>query len=201
MVIGVDPARFGDDRSVIVRRQGLYVFPALVFKGVDTVFLGRRVSLEINQHNPAAVFVDEGGVGAGVLDVVRSMGHKASGVQFGSKALGKGFANLRSEMWWKMREWLQTGGAVPMDEQLMRELATPTYGFNARGEVVLESKDAIKERLGAMEHPSPDIADALACTFAAPVATVVGIMDERYLARRGPRRYRPFMAEHNGGRR
>lgn len=196
VVLGVDPARFGDDRSVIVRRQGLFMHPPLVFKGVDTAFLGRRVALEINQHRPAAVFIDEGGVGAGVLDTVRSLGHVARGVQFGSRSPEKGFVNLRAYMWWQMREWLQNGGRIPEDQALIRELATPTYGFNGKGDVVLESKDDIKERLSAVEFASPDIADALACTFAAPVATTVPFDQERERAggedNRRRRRYDPF---------
>ena len=170
VVIGVDPARYGDDRSVIVRRQGLVCFPPLVFQGVDTMFLASRTAVEINKHKPAMVFVDEGGVGAGVVDRLRQLGHTVMGVQFGSRALGKGFQNLRAEMWWKMRDWLEAGGVIPNDPVLIRELATPTYGFNDKGDVVLESKDDIKARLDVDDGGSPDVADALACTFAAPVA-------------------------------
>lgn len=193
LVIGVDPARFGDDRSVIVRRQGLFMHPPLVFKGVDTMFLAARVALEINQHKPAAVFVDEGGVGAGVVDRLRQLGHSIIGVQFGAKAPVKGFVNLRSYMWWQMREWLGRGGAIPRDEVLIRELATPTYGFNGKGDVVLESKDDIKDRLSAIEYSSPDLADALAVTWAAPVATPRRFEDEPHVAsKRGGGSYDPF---------
>ena len=194
VVIGVDPARFGDDRSVIVRRQGLFCFPPLVFKGVDTMFLASRVALEINHHKPAAVFVDEGGVGAGVVDRLRQLGHTIINVSFGAKSPVKGFLNLRAFMWWEMREWLTRGGAIPADEGLIRELATPTYGFNGRGDVVLESKDDIKERLSAIEFSSPDLADALACTFAAPVAPLVPFDQERErpLLGGGKRGYDPF---------
>jgi phage terminase large subunit len=71
-------------------------------------------------------------------------------------------------MWWSMREWLQSGGAIPNDTTLKAELATPTYEFDMVGRRVLESKDEIKKRLQG--GASPDIADALALTFAYPVA-------------------------------
>lgn len=192
LVIGVDPARFGDDRSVIVLRRGLYCFPPLVFKGVDTMFLAGRVALEIVNKKPAAVFVDEGGVGAGVIDRLRQLGHVITNVSFGSKAPMTGFANLRAYIWWKMKEWLESGGAIPRDEELMRELATPQYGFNGRGQVLLESKDEIKERLAALEFASPDKADALATTFAMPVALPARFEDEPMRAERLRGRYDPF---------
>lgn len=196
VVLGVDPARFGDDRSVIVRRQGLFMFPPLVFKGVDTMFLASRVAMEIVQHRPAAVFVDEGGVGAGVVDRLRQLGHTIQNVSFGSKSPVKGFMNLRAFMWWEMRKWLESGGGIPVDEGLIRELATPTYGFNGKGEVVVESKDDIKERLSAIEFSSPDLADALATTFAAPVSVSLNYLEERMSAgARQKERYRPFSDE------
>jgi hypothetical protein len=200
LVIGVDPARFGDDRSVIIRRQGLYVFPPLCFKGVDTMWLASRVAMEINQHKPAAVFVDEGGIGAGVIDRLRQLHHTVLGVQFGAKSLTAGFMNRRAEMWWKMKLWLESGGAIPNDPVLVQELATPTYGFNGRGEVVLESKDDIRERLPG--RGSPDIADALCLTHAAEVAPVLNLLEERErpLLGGGQRRYDPFDLRTHYGR-
>ncbi len=204
LVIGVDPARFGDDRSVIVLRRGLFMFPPLVFKGVDTMFLAQRTALEINQHKPAAVFVDGGGVGAGVIDRLRQLGHTVQEVQFGSKSPIKGFMNMRAFMWWKMKEWLENGGGIPNDPVLIRELATPTYGFNGKGDVVLESKDDIKERLdtGDDSGGSPDIADACATTFAAPVQPPPAFGDSRFKPNLGPPgggRYDPFdMKKHMG---
>lgn len=193
VILGVDPARFGDDRSVIVRRQGLAMFPPLVFKGVDNVWLAKRIAFEINQHKPAAVFIDEGGVGAGVIDVLRQqLGHQVQAVKFGGSAVkAASFINHRAEMWWAMREWLEAGGSIPNDPVLIRELATPTYGFNGKQQVTLESKDDIRERLP--EAGSPDIADALACTFSAPVHPVRRFDDEDdFRARGSGSSYDPF---------
>ena len=71
-------------------------------------------------------------------------------------------------MWFAIREWLMSGGAIPNDPSLKQELATPIYRFDSAGRKVVESKDEIKKRL--LGAGSPDIGDALALTFAAPVA-------------------------------
>lgn len=166
-IIGVDPARFGDDRSVVVRRQGLQMLPPLVLKGVDNMTLAGRVAGIMQDWDPDAVFVDAGH-GAGVIDRLRQLGFQCHEVPFGSTALrADQFNNRRTEMWSLMADWIQQGGAIADDQDLKQELATPTYRFDAQGRRVLESKDEIKKRLQG--GSSPDIADALALTFAAPV--------------------------------
>lgn len=168
IVLGVDPARFGDDRSVIVRRQGLACFEPIILRHVDNMELASRVAAQMERHGPAAVFIDSG-AGAGVIDRLRQLGHTVVEVPFGGKALDpEQYKNRRTEMWWNMRSWILAGGAIPNILQLKKELATPTYTYDAVGRKVLESKDQIKRRLDGSS--SPDIADALCLTFAAPVA-------------------------------
>jgi hypothetical protein len=176
MILGVDVARFGSDASVICKRRGLVAFPPIVFRGLDNMELADRVAAEIAESHPDAVFIDAG-QGQGVIDRLRHMGHKIVEIPFGGKALHAArFANRRSEMWYGLREWLKGGGYLAVEGQngirLKSELSTPLYWYDAAGKIVLEPKDKIKERLGA----SPDIADALALTFAAPVslASVAG---------------------------
>lgn len=188
VILGVDPARFGSDRSVIIRRQGLIAFPPSVHRGVDNMTLAMHVANAIIEHKPAAVFIDSGG-GAGVIDRLRQLSHEVVEVHFAGKALDTGFLNRRAEMWWTMREWVRSGGVIPDDQSLIRELATPTYWFNGRGQRVLESKDDIRARL--RDSGSPDIADALALTFAAPVAARLNWMDDRLTPQRR-RDYEPF---------
>lgn len=167
VVLGVDPARFGDDRSVIVRRQGLVMFAPLVFREIDNMALAERVAVQIGEHKPQAVFIDSG-AGAGVIDRLRQLGHRVQEIPFGGKATDAQFKNRRAQMWWAMREWLEGGGWIPDLQALKEELATPTYTYDPAGRKVLESKEQIKKRLH--DRGSPDIADALALTFAAPVA-------------------------------
>ncbi|MBA3638644.1 MAG: hypothetical protein M3541_00295 [Acidobacteriota bacterium] len=77
--------------------------------------------------------------------------------------MDKRYKNRRAEIWFEMAEWIKRGGALPNLPELVAELVTPTYTFNG-GKFQLEEKDQIKRRLGR----SPDLADALACTFAMP---------------------------------
>lgn len=170
VILGVDVARFGSDSSVIFRRQGLQAFPPVVLRNLDNMELADRVAAAIGEHRPHAVFIDAG-QGQGVIDRLRHLGHEVIEVPFGGRALQEArFVNRRSEMWYGLREWLKAGGCLPGDGdqagRLKSELSTPLYWYDAAGKIVLEPKDKIRERLGA----SPDIADALALTFAAPVA-------------------------------
>ena len=167
VVMGVDGARFGNDRSVIVRRQGLQMFAPVVLRNLDNMQLAARVSQEIEQHNPHAVFVDA--ADTGVIDRLRQLSYHVMEVPFGGKAAKEElYLNKRTEMWFGVRDWIQAGGAIPDDLMFKQELATPVYEFDVRGRFKLESKDAIRARLP--EAGSPDIADALALTFAAPVS-------------------------------
>lgn len=167
-ILGVDPARFGDDRSVIFKRQGLQAFDPLVFRGIDNMDLAARVAALIELWEPDAVFIDSG-AGAGVIDRLRQLGHDVTEVPFGGKATDTTlYINRRSEMWFLMAEWIRMGGAIPNHPTLKQELATPIYWYDAAGKRVLEPKDDIKKRLQG--GASPDLADALALTFAYPVA-------------------------------
>lgn len=166
-ILGVDPARFGDDRSVIFPRQGLQAFTPSVYRGIDNMDLAARVAAKIEDWKPDAVFIDAG-AGAGVIDRLRQLGYDVIEVNFGGKPTDVRYLNKRAEMWHEMADWVRGGGAIPNDNALKLELATPTYKYDASNRIVLESKDDIKKRLP--DAGSPDLADALALTFAQPVA-------------------------------
>lgn len=168
VVLGIDPARFGDDRSVIFRRQGRQAFKPVVYRGIDNMELATRVANLIEEHDPDAVFCDAG-AGSGVIDRLRQLSYDVIEIPFGGKATKPDqYINRRSEMWWLMKQWVEEGGAIPNDIALKQELATPIYWYDNVGRRVLESKDQIKKRLQGAG--SPDLADALALTFALPVA-------------------------------
>jgi len=122
----------------------------------------------INRFKPDAVFIDSGAMGAGVIDRVRQLGYSVIEVAFGGKAIDDNrYFNKRTEMYAKCADYIKKdGGALPNDAELREELANVYYGFDPRGRMKLKSKDEIKEVLGR----SPDTADALALTFAQPVA-------------------------------
>lgn len=178
VILGVDVARFGSDSSVIFRRQGLVAFEPIVIRKFDNMAVADRVAIEIAAHKPAAVFIDAGN-GQGVIDRLHQLRFPVTEVAFGGSAIdGDHYANLRIEMWDKMNQWLRAGGAIPPSEVLQADLSAPTYGFTiGKNLKILESKDKIKERIGR----SPDLADALALTFAAPVSPTLFARFERQI--------------------
>lgn len=186
-ILGVDVAREGDDRSVIFARCGLVAADPIVRRGLDSLEGGGMVARLWKEGRIDAVFIDDtGGFGAGWIDRLRELGHAPVGIHFASKATTQRYANKRTEMWMEMAKWVKAGGALPKVPELVAELTTPTYGF--RGDaLLLEPKERIKERLGR----SPDLADALALTFAAPV--VKQTPEESWLAATAPRMdYDPY---------
>lgn len=167
-IIGVDPARYGDDRSVIIRRYGLQTYPPKVYGKLNNVTLAGLVAEEIRSFRPDSVFIDAG-QGAGVIDLLRSMGFDCIvEVPFGSTAINKGkYKNKRAEIWGLMADWVRAGGALPTEPvELGQELTIAKYDFDGAGRIFLEEKKQIKEILGK----SPDLADALALTFSFPVS-------------------------------
>ena len=170
-IMGVDPARFGADRSVIFCRQGNRAFAPLIFKKVDNMTLATRVACEIEQFHPDAVFIDAG-CGGGVIDRLRQLGYRnIIEVPFGASASRPGqYANKRAEMWHEMAQWIKTQGVLPNLPELKADLCQVCYEYDAAGRLRLESKEKLKERTGK----SPDLADALALTFAAPVRAMRG---------------------------
>ena len=167
VVIAVDPARFGSDHSVILRRRGNRVEDIQSFNGLDTMQLAKRVESAILLHHPQQVVVDEIGVGGGVLDRLRELGYPVHGVNVAKPAQRDGlFANLRAEGYWRLREMLEARRlALPPDQRLTGELAALKYEFRkGDNKLVLESKDSMKNR----GLPSPDRADALMMAFLEP---------------------------------
>lgn len=180
VVLGVDVARFGDDRSTIAIRQGLYGNILWQGRGVDTMTLADTVATLWRKHAADAVMIDGNGVGAGVVDRLRQMGFAPIDVQAGGASALRNCLNKRAEMWWRLRDWLRDGGAIPDDEDLRADLTAPEYQYTVKGLVQLEKKDDMKKR----GLPSPDLADALTLTFAVPVASGLrsrpSVADDRY---------------------
>lgn len=160
--IGVDVARFGDDRTVLFPRQGLMAFKPVEMRGARTDAIAARVILAKSKWGSEMEFVDgSGGFGAGVIDSMITAGHTPMEVNFSGQAMDAKYYNKRAEMWFDMVQWVKRGGALPRVAQLSKELCAPTYTLKD-GRLLLEPKEVIKKRLGF----SPDIADALALTFA-----------------------------------
>lgn len=172
VVLGVDVARFGDDESVIAVRRGRDARsePWVSLGSMDTMETAAAIAFHIDRIGPDAVFVDETGVGAGVVDRLRQLGKQIIPVNFGSKPGGftkTKTANKRAEMWQRMKEWLAQGQvAIPDDPQLEVQLTGVEYRHDQNNAILLEKKEDMKKR----GLKSPDRADALALTFAYPVS-------------------------------
>lgn len=163
--IGVDCSRFGDDSSVIFKRQGLVAFPPIEMRNARSNEIAARIISEKHTFNYEMAFIDEtGGYGSGVIDALIQAGDTPTGVNASGKPTKISYYNKRAECWWEMAEWVKRGGAIPAGcPELAGELTIPTYTFK-NGKLMIEPKDQIKERL----QRSPDRADALSLTFAIP---------------------------------
>ena len=163
VVLAVDVARFGSDRSVILRRQGGRVMEIRTFRDMDTMQLAGWVAAAIRETSPERVCVDEIGVGAGVVDRLKEQGFPVKGINVARRARQDSiFANVRAEGYWRLKELFASGQiSIPNDHQLMGELAALRYSYDSQGRVLMESKDAMRQR----GLPSPDKADALMLAF------------------------------------
>lgn len=182
LVIGLDPARFGNDGSAMARRRGRKVASVERRHKLDTMQCAGWAKQVIDTEKPARMFIDVGGLGAGVYDRLIEMGYGSvvRPVNFGSapleppkigddgKPLGGGPLNRRAEMWMASRDWLDdpAGADIPDDDALQADACGPGYKYDSQSRVQLESKEDMRRR-GA---PSPDGWDAVALTFAEPVA-------------------------------
>jgi len=167
IVMGIDPARGGADSTVIVVRQGRDIVAIKRYSGEDTMMIVGRVIDAIEEFKPTLTVIDEGGLGYGILDRLNEQRYKVRGVNFGWKAKNSiMWGNKRAEIWGAMRDWLKTA-SIPLDRQLKSDLTGPTKKPNSSGTIFLEGKKEMRARGLA----SPDAADALAVTFAFPVAS------------------------------
>lgn len=195
LIYGVDCARFGDDSSVLAKRVGRDARsrPWKRWNKMDAMQLAGDIALEAQIEHPDAIFVDAGNIGAAVVDRLRQLGiENVYEVWFGGEGRDANWngvkvrtANKRAEMWTNMREWLKSG-SIPDEQKLIDDLVGPLYSFAGDDtRIMLERKKDMKKRGLA----SPDDGDALACTFAEPVAprTVPGYLDPMNYQKQGDR--------------
>lgn len=164
-VLGVDCARFGDDSTVLCRRQGLVSFPFKQLRNAKTQIIGGHIIQAKLDHNIDTVFIDSAMAG-GVVDYCELLGHTILPVDFGGNALEPTrFYNRRAEMAVTAMEYIKQGGHVPNDPEFIAECVAHTFTFKD-GLFLIEPKDLVKKKIGR----SPDKFDAYILTHAAPVA-------------------------------
>jgi hypothetical protein len=180
LVIGVDPARFGDDRTSIVFRRGRCVEHMESHTKKDTMEITGLVHKIILDIKPHRVFIDIGGLGAGIYDRLKELGHYdiLVAVNGGATPLNqKRYLNKRAEMWGEMKEWLMDVPCkIPDINSLHADLCGIKYKIDSKSRLVMEKKEDMKKR----GIRSPDEADALALTFALPATALLERNNEKY---------------------
>ena len=166
-VWALDPARFGADATALCKRQGPVVTDITSWRGLDLMQTVGRVKAEYDalppSSRPREIMVDAIGLGAGIVDRMRVLDLPVRGINVSeSPSMGTTYLNLRSELWWKCKAWLEDRACkLPKDDKLLSELTSIRYTFTSSGKMQAESKDSLRKRgLG-----SPDLADALCLTF------------------------------------
>lgn len=174
LMIGVDVARFGDDETVIYPRLGYNArtWPIKRFSGLDTVQVVGKVVETLREYADlgkqcSGLYIDGGGLGGGVVDQLRHLGYNPIEVNFGGKPTDFNTYRFKAdEMWGNMKKGLEKL-CLPYDADLRAQLTQREYGYTVAGHKInLESKSDMKKRGLA----SPDLADALALTFAEDMA-------------------------------
>ena len=174
-IMGVDVARFGNDMTVLIVRRGPQVIDMLALRRTSTTETVGRIANMARDHDVKAVHIDDVGMGGGVVDILKEMGlENVIGVNGGTKSdTPERFVNRRAQLYYGLKQRFEDDDiAIPDDAELISQLAALTHTYNARGQLVLETKEKIR-RSG---HQSPDKADALALAFHKPPKPPVPFM-------------------------
>ena len=187
VILALDVAREGDDKTVLVRRQGNQA--SILWKGHerDLMKVVALASRACTAERVDLLVIDDTGLGGGVTDRLKELRHEMAReakqllgensesdyghslrdtyihpFKAGARAKEeKHFVNATAECWWAVRRWLQGGGCIPKDQALIAQLTSRRYAFQSDQRIQLETKDKLKRKGGR----SPDEADALAMTF------------------------------------
>lgn len=164
-VLGVDVARGGSDKTIIMWRRGAHAEIYSESHHEDTMQTAGRVKVALAKTGATNAAIDADGLGAGVFDRLVEQGEPVQEMRGGMKARdSERFANRRAEWFWGLRTRFEDGDIdIPDDDELLAQLTSIKWKLNSRGQIVIESKDDMKAR----GLPSPDKADALAYDFAA----------------------------------
>ena len=168
LIVGVDPARFGDDSTAICFRRGRQAFRIVAYRKKNVVEVANIVTSIILDYKPARVNIDVGGLGAGLYDILEDRGYDnvIRAINFGSDAQNKEkYGNRRAEMWARVNDWLNADMPVSIidpDNLILTDLTAPKKKYDGVQRLLLEKKEDIKKRIGR----STDVGDALALTFA-----------------------------------
>ena len=181
LIIGCDPAEFGDDRTAIVFRRGRVCYRIETYEKQEPMEVANRLARYHTEFSPDAMFVDKIGIGAGIVSRLRELGVPVIGINSGERASEPDlYVNQRAEMWYRMQEWFQDQPCrIPNDMALASDLSGPSIKYNAESRKKMVEKKEDMKRRGIR---SPDLGDALAISFA---STVVSRDNVEYAGRYG----------------
>lgn len=157
VVVGVDPARYGQDDSVIAVNVGGRISDIYRIHGQNTVAIAARVSALLVVYPDAIVNVDANGIGGGVADILRAEQHMVNEINAGDSATSKRYHRLKDQIVFAFRQWLEDGGFIVDDKRLIEEILSYKYSHTTVDALRVSSKKEILKRIGR----SPDSADAV----------------------------------------
>lgn len=181
-IMGLDPAEYGDDDSVLMSRIGRVAGQVYRrWSGRGPMELVGLVAREADAFDPFAINVDCTGVGSGVADRLIELGYPVTRVHFGERPVQQALYVLRrDELWGDMKVWFEDQpNMIPDDDALAFDLTGPQYTYDSSRRMKLERKEDMKKR----GIKSPDAGDALALTFATPSGIVNAVEFKRKRAR------------------
>jgi phage terminase large subunit len=163
LAVGIDVGGPGEDETVVTIRGGGSIlvqktWPQQDPRGEVAAFLApyRRRIDEVN--------IDSAGIGHYFAKHFEDLGYKVNFVNVG-EALSDSehYSNLKAELYWGLRQRFENGDVAGLlDEVTISQLAAIRYRHNARGQVMIESKDEARKR----GVKSPDRAESLLLAFA-----------------------------------
>ena len=161
--LGVDVARYGDDKTVFSEIYGQVAQPLESVSKKDTNYTIGRVIVKDKKLQFDMIGIDDTGVGGGVTDGLENEGLSIQAVNFGSSAVENDkFENLKAEFYWNLREAIKKKELeLPDDKELISQLCSIKYAYTRKGHIKIESKDDLKKR----GLKSPDKADALVIAY------------------------------------
>jgi len=156
IALSVDVARGGGDLTVLTRRRGAVILNQETMNTRDTMEIVGRIGVLHHKDKYRNINIDVIGVGAGVFDRCRELGYPAFAINSAEAAIeSERYANIRTEMWFSMKDWLEYG-KIPDDTDLMADLTAPQYKYTSKGQYQMERKEETKKRL----KRSPDQGDS-----------------------------------------
>lgn len=177
--LGVDPARLGNDKTGWAHRHGQTILKVHRTDKEDTMETAGRAFQHL-QGNMAVAHIDVNGLGAGVYDRLRELWDEgklrtpkgktpplvpinvSNGTRQTDRTRQHSFNRLRDFLWWNVRELLENNEiALPPDDEMARDLVSPSWTITSSGKILIESKDDIRKKLGR----SPDVGDAVILAY------------------------------------